>query len=126
MGICVFQSDRGYLADRLSRRGTICVSLLVWSTITLLTGQVTSYDELLWTRALLGISKQSIMPSALALIADYHLSTTRHGRLVFIKWECTVGSLSLFFGIRGRATSDRLAIYLLLHRANRESSISFR
>jgi MFS family permease len=67
----------GYLADRLSRRLTICGSLFVWSLVTWWTGQVTTYSELLWARSLMGISEAFYMPAALALIADYHLGPTR-------------------------------------------------
>ncbi len=67
----------GYLADRYSRRLTICSSLFAWSLITFLTGQVTTYDGLLWTRTLMGVSEAFYIPAALALIADYHTGTTR-------------------------------------------------
>jgi MFS family permease len=67
----------GYLADRFSRRATICASLFVWSLVTWVTGQVTTYDGLLWTRTLMGISEAFYMPAALALIADYHIGGTR-------------------------------------------------
>ncbi len=67
----------GYLADRFSRRWTICASLLVWSSITWCTGRVTTYDELLWTRALMGLSEAIYIPSALAMIAEYHFGSTR-------------------------------------------------
>lgn len=67
----------GYLADRFSRRLTICSSLFVWSAITWWTGNVTTYDELLWTRSLMGISEAFYIPAALALIADYHTGGTR-------------------------------------------------
>lgn len=67
----------GYLADRFSRRHVIAGSLLVWSGITWATGQVTSYEQLLVTRAVMGISEAFYIPAALALIADYHLGGTR-------------------------------------------------
>jgi MFS transporter, Spinster family, sphingosine-1-phosphate transporter len=67
----------GYLADRFSRRHVIAGSLLVWSAVTWATGQVTSYEQLLWTRAVMGISEAFYIPAALALIADYHLGSTR-------------------------------------------------
>jgi MFS family permease len=67
----------GYLADRFSRRHVIAGSLLAWSAITWATGQVTSYDQLLITRAIMGISEAFYIPAALALIADYHLGETR-------------------------------------------------
>lgn len=67
----------GYLADRFSRRHVIAGSLMVWSAVTWATGQVTTYDELLWTRAVMGISEAFYIPAALALIADYHTGGTR-------------------------------------------------
>ena len=67
----------GYIADRFSRRYTICGSLFVWSAVTWWTGQVTTYNELLWVRSLMGISEAFYIPAALALITDYHTGTTR-------------------------------------------------
>jgi MFS family permease len=67
----------GYLADRFSRRLTICASLFVWSAVTWATGHVTTYEGLLWTRTLMGISEAFYIPAALALIADYHTGGTR-------------------------------------------------
>ncbi len=67
----------GYIADRFSRRYTICASLFAWSCITWITGHVTTYDGLLWTRSLMGLSEAFYIPAALALITDYHLGATR-------------------------------------------------
>lgn len=67
----------GYMADRFSRRYTICGSLFVWSAVTWTTGHVTTYNGLLLTRSLMGISEAFYIPAALALIADYHLGPTR-------------------------------------------------
>lgn len=67
----------GYIADRFSRRYTICGSLFVWSAVTWWTGQVTTYNELLWVRSLMGISEAFYIPAALALITDYHIGATR-------------------------------------------------
>lgn len=67
----------GYVADRFSRRLTICGSLFVWSAVTWWTGHVTSYDELLLARSLMGVSEAFYIPAALALIADFHMGPTR-------------------------------------------------
>ncbi|MCE2753306.1 MAG: MFS transporter [Pirellula sp.] len=67
----------GSIADRYSRRWTICASLFAWSAITWWTGQVQSYQELLWARSLMGVSEAFYIPAALALIADYHSEATR-------------------------------------------------
>ena len=67
----------GYIADRFGRRFTICGSLFVWSAVTVWTGRVTTFDELLLARSLMGISEAFYIPAALALIADYHVGPTR-------------------------------------------------
>ena len=67
----------GYLADRFSRRWVITASLFTWSATTWLTGQVTTFHELVASRALMGISEAFYIPAALALITDYHTGPTR-------------------------------------------------
>jgi len=67
----------GYLADRFSRKHVIAASLFVWSLVTWTTGHVTTYEGLLTTRALMGISEAFYIPAALALIADVHVGDTR-------------------------------------------------
>jgi MFS family permease len=67
----------GYVADRFSRRFTICASLFVWSAVTYWTGQVSTFNELLLARSLMGISEAFYIPAALALISDHHLGRTR-------------------------------------------------
>lgn len=67
----------GYIADRFGKRYTICGSLFVWSAVTWWTGHVTTFNELLWARSLMGISEAFYFPAALALIADYHTGSTR-------------------------------------------------
>jgi MFS family permease len=67
----------GYVADRFSRKYTICGSLFVWSAVTWWTGQAHTYSDLLWARSLMGVSEAFYIPAALALIADYHTGRTR-------------------------------------------------
>ncbi len=67
----------GYFADRFSRKMVIVVSLLVWSAVTLWTGFVSSFGEMLAARAVMGISEACYMPAAVALITDYHKGRTR-------------------------------------------------
>jgi MFS family permease len=67
----------GFLADRFSRSKVIIASLLVWSVVTWLTGHVKTFDQLLWTRAVMGVSEACYIPAALALISDYHRGPTR-------------------------------------------------
>lgn len=67
----------GYIADRFSKRYVICGSLFVWSLVTWWTGHVTTFNELVAARALMGISEAFYIPAALALIANYHPGATR-------------------------------------------------
>lgn len=67
----------GFLADRFNRSHVIIVSFLTWSAVTWLTAHAKTFEQLLATRALMGISEACYIPAALALIADYHRTTTR-------------------------------------------------
>ena len=67
----------GYIADRFSKRYVIGGSLFVWSAVTCWTGHVTTFNELLAARALMGISEAFYIPAALALISEYHFGSTR-------------------------------------------------
>lgn len=67
----------GFMADRFKRSHVIIVSLIIWSIVTWLTAHAQNYNQLLATRALMGISEACYIPAALALIADYHKGNTR-------------------------------------------------
>lgn len=67
----------GYLADKFSRTKVILFSLFIWSIVTFLTSYCTTFNELLITRALMGVSEACYIPAALAFITDYHESKTR-------------------------------------------------
>jgi len=81
----------GYLADRFGRRYVISASLFVWSAVTWTTGHVHTYDHLLITRALMGISEACYIPAALALIADFHTGPTRSRAVGFHQMAIYVG-----------------------------------
>jgi MFS family permease len=72
-----FSPIGGYIADRFSRRLTICASLFVWSGVTWWTGHVGSFKELMFARSLMGVSEAFYIPAALALITDLHTGPTR-------------------------------------------------
>lgn len=72
-----FSPFAGFLADRFSRSRVIIVSLLAWSAVTFLTACTENFGQLIATRVLLGISQACYIPASLALIADYHRTTTR-------------------------------------------------
>ncbi|MDD4868909.1 MAG: MFS transporter [Kiritimatiellae bacterium] len=67
----------GFLADKFKRSLVVILSLFVWSAVTWLTAYSKTFDQLLVTRILMGISEACYIPAALALISDYHRSSTR-------------------------------------------------
>ncbi len=67
----------GYFADRFNRSHVIIGSVFFWSVVTALTAYVRTYEELLATRVLMGLSQAACMPASVALIVDYHRGPTR-------------------------------------------------
>jgi ACS family D-galactonate transporter-like MFS transporter len=67
----------GIIADKLNRKWLIVGSLFVWSAVTYAMGYATSYNEVYWLRALMGVSEALYIPAGLSLIADYHQQKTR-------------------------------------------------
>lgn len=73
----IFSPFGGFIADKYSRKKTIVFSVMVWSIVTLWTGYASSFQEMLLTRFLMGISEACYIPAGLALITDYHRGKTR-------------------------------------------------
>ncbi len=71
----------GFAGDRLSRRGIIVVSIIAWSTVTILCTFVTRPWQLIILRAALAAAQVCYIPAAQALIADFHRSDT-HSKAV--------------------------------------------
>lgn len=67
----------GYLADKYGRKKIIIFSVCVWSAVTLWTGFVSSFGEMLVARLIMGISEACYIPAGLSMIADYHKGKTR-------------------------------------------------
>jgi len=67
----------GFLADRFSRRLVLICSVVLWSSITIVTAHVESFEPFLILRALLGLSQAFYIPAAVALIVDFHRGPTR-------------------------------------------------
>jgi MFS family permease len=83
----------GLIADRFSKRYVIAASLFVWSAVTWWTGHVTSFNELVAARALMGLSEAFYIPCALALIADYHQGFTRSRAVGFHQTGIYIGQI---------------------------------
>ncbi len=88
----------GLVADRFGRRGTIVASLAAWSAVTWFTGSAATYQELLWTRTLMGISEAFYIPAALALITDHHAPTTRSRAVGLHQMAIVMGTMLGGFG----------------------------
>ena len=67
----------GIIADRLNRKWLIVGSLFVWSSVTYLMGIATTFQQVFWLRALMGVSEALYIPAGLSLIADYHTGKSR-------------------------------------------------
>lgn len=67
----------GLIADRLNRKWLIVGSLFVWSAVTYFMGMATSFNQVFWLRALMGVSEALYLPAGLSLIADYHTGRSR-------------------------------------------------
>ncbi len=67
----------GLIADRINRKWLIVGSLFVWSGVTWGMGYAETYNQVFALRALMGLSEALYLPTALAMIADFHTSKTR-------------------------------------------------
>jgi len=67
----------GIIADKVNRKWLIVGSLFVWSGVTFGMGLASTYHQIYWLRAVMGISEALYIPAGLSLIADYHDDRTR-------------------------------------------------
>ncbi|TKK71033.1 MFS transporter [Ilyomonas limi] len=67
----------GIVADKFNRKWLIVVSLFVWSGVTFAMGYATTFRQLYWLRAIMGVSEALYIPAGLSLIADFHSSKSR-------------------------------------------------
>ena len=67
----------GMIADKVNRKWLIVGSLFVWSAVTFAMGYASTFNQLYWLRAIMGVSEALYIPAGLSLIADYHSSKTR-------------------------------------------------
>jgi MFS family permease len=61
----------GRLADARSRRNLLLAGVALWSTMTILCGQASSFWELFLTRMGVGVGEACLVPCAYSLITDY-------------------------------------------------------
>ncbi|MGN6603459.1 MAG: MFS transporter [Ginsengibacter sp.] len=67
----------GIIADKVNRKWLIVGSLFVWSAVTYGMGLATTFRQVYWLRAFMGISEALYIPAGLSLIADFHKEKTR-------------------------------------------------
>lgn len=67
----------GFLSDRFGRTKVIIGSLATWSVVTWLTAYARNFEELLASRVLLAVTQVCYIPAAVAMVSDYHRTTTR-------------------------------------------------
>ena len=67
----------GIIADKVNRKWLIVGSLFVWSGVTYGMGLATTFHQVYWLRAVMGVSEALYIPAGLSLIADYHDDKTR-------------------------------------------------
>ena len=100
----------GMIADRLTRKWLIVISLFVWSTVTLMMGYVDDISHLYILRALMGVSEAFYIPAALS-----HSRLSPRENKVNRHWCTDLGDLSGTSYRWLRSNSSRtyfLAIYL--------------
>lgn len=73
----LFSPLGGYLADKYARKTLIVFSVFVWSLTTIWTGYCRSFEEMLVSRFLMGVSEACYIPAGLAMITDYHRGRSR-------------------------------------------------
>lgn len=129
----------GIVADRVNRKWLIVVSLGVWSTVTLLMGYATTYDQVYWLRALMGVSEALYIPAALSLIADYftgkqlslaigiHMTGLYMGQAIggfgaFVAEHLSWQSTFHWFGIVGIAYAFVLIFFLYEKRGDKKGN----
>ncbi len=67
----------GIIADKMNRKWLIVGSLFVWSGVTYGMGLATTFHQIYWLRAVMGVSEALYIPAGLSLIADYHSDKSR-------------------------------------------------
>jgi MFS family permease len=86
------------LADRWNRRNLIAASLATFSLMTVLSGYVTQFWQLVVTRFFTGLGEAGTGPSINSMIADLYPPEKRAGALAFYSAGLNVGLLLGFFG----------------------------
>ncbi|PYV16335.1 MAG: hypothetical protein DMG07_08020 [Acidobacteria bacterium] len=110
-----FSPFTGYFGDRLSRRRVILSSVCAWSVVTVWAGAITSTGQLFATRFMLGFTESFYLPTALALLADWHGRRTRGRAVSMLILGMNLGPIlgGTFAGYVGQHYGWRVVLYVL-------------
>jgi predicted MFS family arabinose efflux permease len=87
----LFSPAAGYAGDRLPRRTVLIGSMMCWSSVTMLASIVRSPWQLIALRVLLAVAQVSYMPTAQALLTDFHGRDTQGKAIGIFQAGCYVG-----------------------------------
>ena len=80
----------GALGDRFGRRGALAVGLSIMGLASVASAFATSADQLIATRAVMGIGGALVMPATLSIITNVFTDPKERGRAIAI-WSATAG-----------------------------------
>jgi EmrB/QacA subfamily drug resistance transporter len=81
----------GSLGDRFGRRGALAIGLAVMGTASILSSFANSADQLIATRALMGVGGAMIMPATLSIITNVFTDRKERAQAIAI-WSATAGA----------------------------------
>ncbi len=81
----------GALGDRFGRRGALSIGLLVMGGASVLSSLADSADQLIGTRAIMGIGSALIMPATLSIITNVFTDRRERAQAIAI-WSATAGA----------------------------------
>jgi EmrB/QacA subfamily drug resistance transporter len=81
----------GSLGDRFGRRGALAIGLSVMGTASILSSFANSADQLIATRALMGVGGAMIMPATLSIITNVFTERRERAQAIAI-WSATAGA----------------------------------
>jgi MFS family permease len=81
----------GYFGDRFPRRTVLIGSVTCWNVVTLLSGFVTSAWQLIAMRAVLALAQVCYVPTAQALVTDFHGKETQGKAIGIFQAGCYAG-----------------------------------
>ena len=85
----IFAPLWGWVVDRIGARKTCALSLVIWALTCFWSGIAANYDQLLWSRVVLGAGEAALYPLTLALVADWFALKER-GRATSFWWIGTM------------------------------------